>query len=197
MCPSELWLASCCCCLNFLSPFILNLCIVLEETQTFLFYHHPSRNVCWTLPYLRIIPSVSISVQCLSKPCWSPLLNHLTIHHHHTQPFYSPFSWTTRESQCHKRTSGLYGAREVEADTDNPAGCHSIQTNQCPPPPSPIFTGWMPFLPPNQQHQSTEGKWSPNNHELECGLMPNVMAALPNIGVAVCSTPQSLADAHY
>jgi len=20
-----------------------------------------------------------------------------------------------------------------------------------------VFTGWMPFLPPNQQHQSTEG----------------------------------------
>ena len=27
--------------------------------------------------------------------------------------------------------------------------------------------------------------------------MPNVMVALPNIGGAVCSTPQSLADAHY
>ena len=27
--------------------------------------------------------------------------------------------------------------------------------------------------------------------------MPNVMAALPNIGRALCSTPQSLADAHY
>jgi len=27
--------------------------------------------------------------------------------------------------------------------------------------------------------------------------MPNVMAALPNIGGALCSTPQSLTDAHY
>jgi len=27
--------------------------------------------------------------------------------------------------------------------------------------------------------------------------MPNVMVALPNIGGAVCSTLQSLADAHY
>ena len=27
--------------------------------------------------------------------------------------------------------------------------------------------------------------------------MPNVMAALPTIGGALCSTPQSLADAHY
>jgi len=33
--------------------------------------------------------------------------------------------------------------------------------------------------------------------ELECGLMPNVMIALPNIGGALCSTPQTLADAHY
>ena len=27
--------------------------------------------------------------------------------------------------------------------------------------------------------------------------MPNVTAALPNIGGTLCSTPQSLADAHY
>ena len=27
--------------------------------------------------------------------------------------------------------------------------------------------------------------------------MPNVMVALPNIGGALCPTPQSLADAHY
>jgi len=29
------------------------------------------------------------------------------------------------------------------------------------------------------------------------GPMPNVMAALPNIDGALCSTPQSLVDAHY
>jgi len=33
--------------------------------------------------------------------------------------------------------------------------------------------------------------------KLECGPMPNVMVALPNIAGALCSTPQSLADAHY
>ena len=33
--------------------------------------------------------------------------------------------------------------------------------------------------------------------KLECGPMPNVIVALPNIGDALCSTPQSLADAHY
>jgi len=33
--------------------------------------------------------------------------------------------------------------------------------------------------------------------QLECGPMPNVMVALSNIGGALCSTPQTLADAHY
>jgi len=33
--------------------------------------------------------------------------------------------------------------------------------------------------------------------EPECGPMPNVMATLPNIGGALCSTPQSLANAQY
>jgi len=33
--------------------------------------------------------------------------------------------------------------------------------------------------------------------KLECGPMPNLMVALPNIGGALCSTPQSLADPNY
>jgi len=33
--------------------------------------------------------------------------------------------------------------------------------------------------------------------KLECGPMPNLMVALPNIRGPLCSTPQSLADAHY
>jgi len=33
--------------------------------------------------------------------------------------------------------------------------------------------------------------------QLECGPMPNVTAALPNVGGTLCSTSQSLADAHY
>jgi len=36
-----------------------------------------------------------------------------------------------------------------------------------------------------------------NPNQLECGPMPNLMVALPNIGGGLCSTPQSLADAHY
>jgi len=36
-----------------------------------------------------------------------------------------------------------------------------------------------------------------DNSKLECGIMPNLMVALPNINGALCSTPQSLANAHY
>ena len=66
----------------------------------------------------------------------------VVIYYHHItlQPFYGPFSGTTRASRCQKRTSGLYG-RKVNRDrhADHPAGRHSIRTNQCLPPPSPIF----------------------------------------------------------
>jgi len=40
------------------------------------------------------------------------LLSTHTHTHTHTQPFYGPFSGATRVSQCQKRISGLYGARE-------------------------------------------------------------------------------------
>jgi len=43
--------------------------------------------------------------------------------------------------------------------TDHPAGCHSIRTRHGPCPPPPFYTGWMPYLPPNQQCQSIEGKF--------------------------------------
>jgi len=35
------------------------------------------------------------------------------------------------------------------------------------------------------------------SYNYNCGPMPNVMAALPIVGCALCSTSQSLADAHY
>jgi len=55
------------------------------------------------------------------------------------------------------------------------------------------FAGWMSF--PEQQCRSTDT--ARKRQQLEYGPVPNVMAALPNIGGALCSTPQSLADAHY
>jgi len=47
---------------------------------------------------------------------------------------------------------------------------------------------------PGDVEKSVDGK---SKKKLECGPMPNLMVALPNIGDALCSTPQSLADAHY
>jgi len=41
------------------------------------------------------------------------------------------------------------------------------------------------------------GYYGSSHIELECGPMPSLMVALPNIGGALCSTPQSLADTHY
>ena len=46
-------------------------------------------------------------------------------------------------------------------------------------------------------------KWPSNSlkirkkYKLECGPMPNMMATLKIIGGALCSMPQSLADAQY
>jgi len=40
------------------------------------------------------------------------------------------------------------------------ARLHLIPDNHTNIPPLSFFTGWMPFLPPNQQCQSTEGKLS-------------------------------------
>jgi len=44
---------------------------------------------------------------------------------------------------------------------------------------------------------SARDPWTARKIELECGPMLNVMVALPNIGGALCSVPQSLADANY
>jgi len=50
------------------------------------------------------------------------------------------------------RKGRLYGGWHI----DHLAGRYSIRTKQCPPPPSAnFFTGRMPFLPPNQQCQSS------------------------------------------
>jgi len=52
-------------------------------------------------------------------------------------------------------------------------------------------------LQPLRLGEEIKNKEERNRMKLECGPMPNVMAALPNIGGALCSTLQSLADAHY
>jgi len=69
-------------------------------------------------------------------------------------------------------------------------------------PNQPAFTCCPSICPPDRcMHKEYSNKHHSRYHKfknkLECGQMPNVMAALPNIGCALCSMPQSLADAHY
>jgi len=81
-------------------------------------------------------------------------------HHHHnrfTALFPGPPGWASARREL--LDFMVQGKINRGRHTDHPAGHHSIRTNQCPPPPSPIFfTGQMPFLLlPNQQRPSTEG----------------------------------------
>jgi len=137
----------------------------IAVTSTALVKRRAVKTLLMVIPALRITVKAAlgnnlfITLKMVAQNRW--LLNEgsLTTPHHHNR-FYGPFSGTTRVSQCQKRTSGLYGAGEINTGihTDHPAGRHSIRTNPCPPPPSPcFFMGQMPFPPPNQQRQSTEG----------------------------------------
>ena len=68
------------------------------------------------------------------------------------QPFYGPFSWTTRVSRCQKRLDFMVQA-EINRGirhTDHPAGRHSIRTNQYSPLPSPIYFYGPDALPAAQ-----------------------------------------------
>ena len=92
----------------------------------------------------------------------------------HTHPFNCPFSGTTRVSRYQKGTE----ARDSEwqwHQLGHLQVCTSLQTdNHASTPLLSFFTGQMPFLPPSQQRQSTEGIWNsqpwPWNYELIVGL---------------------------
>jgi len=93
---------------------------------------------------------------------WTVGLLHMHTHTHtHTQPFCSPFSVTTPcELVPEENFWTLWcKGRLTEAGTltirlgATPSGLTSAHLLH----PSYFFTGQMPFLPPNQQCQSTEG----------------------------------------
>jgi len=81
----------------------------------------------------------------------------------HTHPFNGPLSGTTRVSQYQKVKTNLdfSEARDSEWQwhrLDHMQVCTSFQTdNHANTSLLQFFTGRMPFLPPNQQRQSTEG----------------------------------------
>jgi len=84
-----------------------------------------------------------------------------------THPFNGPLSGTNRVSRYQKGKTNLDSmeARDSEwqwNQLNHMQACTSLQTdNHISTPPLSFFTGQMPFLPLNQQCQSTEGKNSP------------------------------------
>jgi len=77
-------------------------------------------------------------------------------------PFNSPLSGSTQVSRYHKATTNLdlTEARDSEWQwhhLDHMQVCTSPQADTHTSSPPLIFTGLMPFLPPNQQCQSTQG----------------------------------------
>ena len=84
--------------------------------------------------------------------------------HTHTHPFNDPLSGTTGVSRYPKNKTNLdfTEARDSEwqwHQLGHMQVCISLQTdNHASNPPLSFFTGRMPFLLPNQQHQSTEGQ---------------------------------------
>jgi len=79
----------------------------------------------------------------------------------HTHPFNGPFSGTTRVTRYQKGKTNLdfTEARDSEWQWHQLGhmGPRSRQVTT-PAPHHSVFTGRMPFLTPNQQRQSTEGK---------------------------------------
>jgi len=80
----------------------------------------------------------------------------------HTHPFNGPFSGTTQVSRYQKGKTNLDFAEARDSDWQwHQLGqmqvCTSLQTdNHASTPQLSFFKGQMPFLPPNQQRQSTD-----------------------------------------
>jgi len=96
----------------------------------------------------------------------------------HTQPFYSPFPGPPGWASARRELLDFVVQGKINRGrhTDHPARFHSIRTNQCPPPPSPIFlqvgcpSCWCPSL-------SAQCSWKQNpkgaqNHNCGEPLQP-------------------------
>ena len=94
----------------------------------------------------------------------------------YTHPFNGPFSGTTQVSRYQKGKTNLDFTEASDSEWQwHQLGymqvCNSLQTdNHASTPPLSFFTGRMLFLPPNQQHQSTEGKFKAKMHQIRLSL---------------------------
>jgi len=86
--------------------------ITATPNRHYYYYYHCyhgccCRLSCFSLTISVLFESYFFSALTLLVGCQVEYAPHTT-----PQPFYAPFSGTTRVSQCQKRSSGLYGARE-------------------------------------------------------------------------------------
>ena len=120
----------------------------------------------WMTQYMfpvfqKVGPRKAHSIQG-GPPGRNALLKYGTVHTH-THPFNGPFSGTTRVGQYQKGKTNLDFTEAGDSEWQwHQLGqmqvCTSLQTdNHASTSPLSFFTGRMPFLPPNQQCQSTEG----------------------------------------
>jgi len=75
----------------------------------------------------------------------------------HSQPFNGPLSGTTRVSQYQKGKTNLDFTEARDSEWQWHQLSHMQTDNHASTPPLGFVTGQVPFLPPNQQRQSTEG----------------------------------------
>jgi len=101
------------------------------------------------------------------------------------QPFYDPLlgapGWAgARIELLDFMVQGKIN-RSRHIDIDHPDGCHSIQTNQCPPPIPHIFYRPDALPAANQQCQSTEGNTCIDNRKKNL-LNSNISSTCPQYG---------------
>jgi len=100
------------------------------------------------------LQNVKHKYYCFLFPFVLSNIPHTPHHNHFMALFPGPPGWASARREL--LDFMVQGKINRGRHTDHPAGCHFLRTNQCPPPPSPhFFTVRMPFLPPNQQCQST------------------------------------------
>ena len=111
-------------------------------------------------------PQRMAEVLCIGDPIQLEIANKIRHKHTHTHthPFNGPFSGTTRVSWYQKGKTNLDFTEAIDSEwqwhqLDHMQVCTSLQADNhaSTPPLSLLQAGW-PFLPPNQQRQSTEGK---------------------------------------
>ena len=152
----------------------MNIYKLLHKTRSLPFFHN-TMSWCWTNSHFLEACSL-FTYKCNICHCQEQANGQQLLHccrnclacythtHTHTHPFNGPLSGTTQVSQYQKGKTNLDFTEARDSEWQwNPLGhmqlCTSLRTdNHARTPPLSFLTGRMPFMPPNQQRQSTEGK---------------------------------------